>query len=258
MSSIKNLLSKLHNVVKKNHNIWRWQCDCPAHEDTHKSLSVGTANGRVLLYCFAGCQHKDIVKAIGIDVRNIKSTPVVKQKPVKVWQASYYVAMSLPWPVTHGWSYQHADGSHAFAVYRLKAPHGKEIRPVKPVDGGYTFGLPPAPRPLYRLPEILTSDVVVVCEGEKAADAVVSAGYQATTSVGGASAMSKTDWSPIAEKRVIIWPDNDKAGVLYAQAVREILRSLSPQYVTIGTCGKKGDDAADCRDIKARLKKYLG
>ena len=42
-------------------------------------------------------------------------------------------------------------------------------------------------------------------------------GIPATTAMSGANtAVEKTDWSPLAGKRVIIWPDNDAAGQKYA------------------------------------------
>ena len=38
---------------------------CPAHDDTHPSLSIKDGDaGRLLLYCHAGCSYEDIVAAI--------------------------------------------------------------------------------------------------------------------------------------------------------------------------------------------------
>ena len=45
-------------------------------------------------------------------------------------------------------------------------------------------------------------------------------GIVATTAMGGAAtAITKTDWSPLAGKTVIVWPDHDEAGARYANAV---------------------------------------
>ena len=69
---------------------------------------------------------------------------------------------------------------------------------------------------------------VVICEGEKAADAAAAIFPQSivTTSSGGAGAAAKTDWSPLAGRRVLIWPDNDEAGPKYAREVAAILAAL--------------------------------
>lgn len=44
----------------------RWSARCPAHDDRKPSLTVREADdGRVLLYCFAGCETGDVLNAIG-------------------------------------------------------------------------------------------------------------------------------------------------------------------------------------------------
>jgi putative DNA primase/helicase len=89
----------------------------------------------------------------------------------------------------------------------------------------------PELRPLYHLPELLNlgiDDPVYVAEGEKATDALVGLGLAATTSSGGAQAPSKTDWTPLAGRQVMIWPDNDPPGLDYAYTVSGILTNLDP------------------------------
>jgi hypothetical protein len=40
---------------------------CPAHEDRSPSLSVAEgSDGRALVYCFSGCETRDIIAAIGL------------------------------------------------------------------------------------------------------------------------------------------------------------------------------------------------
>jgi hypothetical protein len=51
-----------------------WTARCPAHEDHHASLSVGVGNDeRVLLRCFAGCSTEDVVRALGLEMRDLFS-----------------------------------------------------------------------------------------------------------------------------------------------------------------------------------------
>jgi 5S rRNA maturation endonuclease (ribonuclease M5) len=106
----------------------------------------------------------------------------------------------------------------------------------------------PEPRPLYNLPAISAVEAVVLVEGEKCADALMRVGIVATTAMGGAAtAIDKTDWSPLAGKTVAVWPDHDAAGAKYADAVITKLRSISAQVrrVTVPMDKPKKWDAAD-------------
>ncbi|MEA2069469.1 MAG: hypothetical protein U9P12_09740 [Verrucomicrobiota bacterium] len=62
--------------------------------------------------------------------------------------------------------------------------------------------------------------------------ALIEAGIAATTAMNGAqSPPEKTDWSPLADKSVTIWPDNDTAGQDYAAA------EAGHPYTTTGQSG---------------------
>jgi hypothetical protein len=78
------------------------------------------------------------------------------------------------------------------------------------------------------LTDLANAQRIVVCEGEKAADAARSLGFTATTSAGGCQAAAKTDWRPLAGKEAWILPDNDTPGRKYADTVTGILARLTP------------------------------
>ncbi len=120
-------------------------------------------------------------------------------------------------PATAKWDYFAADGQLIACVYRYDPPgRRKEFRPYNPKTGKNS---PPTPRPLYNQPGITTTTHVVLVEGEKCAQALIDAGIQATTAMHGANApIDKTDWSPLAGKHVVIWPDRDDPGWEYAMA----------------------------------------
>jgi excisionase family DNA binding protein len=49
-----------------------WTARCPAHADNVNSLSIGEgANGRVLIFCHAGCTFEEIIGALGLRVRDL-------------------------------------------------------------------------------------------------------------------------------------------------------------------------------------------
>jgi hypothetical protein len=88
----------------------------------------------------------------------------------------------------------------------------------------------PAPRPLFGLDWLASGPgyPVIVCEGEKSAHAARSIvpDMVCVTSLGGAQAAAKADWSPLAGRRVTIWPDADEPGAKYAADVASILHGL--------------------------------
>jgi hypothetical protein len=61
---IEKLLSRLDGVKKTGPG--KWQCRCPAHNDKSPSLSILDDNGRIVIYCFAGCETIDVIGAVGM------------------------------------------------------------------------------------------------------------------------------------------------------------------------------------------------
>ncbi len=131
-------------------------------------------------------------------------------------------------PRSRIWKY-FAAGEPVGVVVRWDHNGEKTIRPVARTPEGWIISAMPSPRPLYQLSDVQSAGLVFVCEGEKAADAIISLGLTATTSAGGSSAAAKTDWSPLAGKSVVILPDNDQPGAKYRDAVFLSLAGLTPQ-----------------------------
>lgn len=126
-------------------------------------------------------------------------------------------------PVTGKWDYHDTAGNLIACVYRYDPPSGKQFRPW---DVKTKRQRAPEPRPLYNQPGIVAATTVVLVEGEKAAQALMDIGICATTAMNGANApVDKTDWSPLAGKHVLIWPDNDDPGHHYAESVAARLKT---------------------------------
>ena len=123
---------------------------------------------------------------------------------------------------TAKWDYLDDAGKLIAVVYRYDPPGGK--KEFRPWDAKRRKLAPPDPRPLYNQPDIAKSDTVVLVEGEKCAQALIGAGICASTAMHGANApVDKTDWSPLAGKSVIIWPDKDTPGWTYADAASQAM-----------------------------------
>jgi hypothetical protein len=131
------------------------------------------------------------------------------------------------------WDYRDASGALVAQVMRWNHPETGEkvIRPWDPES--QQFQAPEGKRPLFNLHKVAGTDEVIYVEGEKAAEAIDADGWPCVTNMGGAQAVGKTDWSPLIGKNVIIWRDNDRAGVLNQEALVEILRQVGVASVRL-------------------------
>lgn len=158
---------------------------------------------------------------------------------------------SLGAPVA-SWHYLSADGAVLAIVRRydldaVDPETGKRKKTFRPFTAAGRPGMPD-PRPLYRLPSLNTASEVILVEGEKCADALASIGIEATTQMGGAKAdPAKTDWSPLAGKMVLVWPDSDDAGAGLLDRVRPALEAIgcTVAAVTVPAGKPRTWDAAD-------------
>lgn len=68
--SIDLVLSRLDKVKPSGKG--RWVACCPAHADKSPSLSISeTADGTVLIHCFAGCKSADVVSSAGLELSSL-------------------------------------------------------------------------------------------------------------------------------------------------------------------------------------------
>ena len=157
------------------------------------------------------------------------------------------------------YAYRGPDGKLLGLVRRYDRGSGeKEFRPLvfaehsATGDRKWQWQSFAAPTPLYGL-DRLAADLdalVIVCEGEKAADAVkeLSPGLISASALGGSKAAGKADWGPLVGRRVVVWPDADRPGQEYAAKVAKALTGNGAASVTIITPPdnvKLGWDAAD-------------
>ncbi len=153
-------------------------------------------------------------------------------------------------PETAKWDYLDAAGKLLGVVYRYDPPgRGKEFRPW---DAKRRKMAPPDPRPLYNQPGLASATQVVFVEGEKCAQVLIDAGIVATTAMHGANApVDKTDWSPLAGKAVLIWPDRDKLGWEYAANAAQAILSAGATTCHILYPPEEATDGWDAADAVA-------
>lgn len=138
------------------------------------------------------------------------------------------------------WCYRSGAGRRLGYVYRFTtSTGGKEILPVTWCERIGTGEMAwrwisfPEPRPLYGLDRLANRPdaTVLLVEGEKCAD--VGAEHLPELVViswpGGGKAVDKVDWSPLAGRKVVLWPDCDAKRVPLSRAQRAELASEEAQ-----------------------------
>ena len=178
--------------------------------------------------------------------------PATENKPA--WCALLPVPTDAPQPPKthpkHGkpsmsWLYRDASGGLVCLVYRFEPKADGERKQFYPLTfceeasgkRAWRWQGVPEPRPLYRLDTIAAAPdaVVIVCEGEKAADAaaVLFPDCVTTTMLNGAQSPHKTDWQPLAGRVVWLWADNDEAGRACMVSVAELLAKVGAASVQL-------------------------
>ena len=181
----------------------------------------------------------------------IEAAPVIAKRALDEGEPVFPVpADAPPTPMRHPshgepmatWIYRDANGAELCRILRFDFPdRPKEFCPLtlwrKANRLRWRWKALPAPRPLYGLDRLAArSDApVIVCEGEKAADAAarIFLDHVIVASSGGSQAAAKADWGPFAGRRAIIWPDNDEPGTKYANEVAAILIRLGCEVAVI-------------------------
>jgi putative DNA primase/helicase len=152
------------------------------------------------------------------------------------------------------WTYSTADGHRVGLICRFNLADGsKEVLPItwcQHVSGkqAWRWKSFAKPRPIYNLPEVVSASSdkwVLIVEGEKTADAAkrLLPNLAVTTWSGGSKAVSLADWSPLAERRVLFWPDADEPGRKCIELIRKQLPNV--RIVTPPAGVAEGWDLAD-------------
>jgi len=200
-SSIENVLERLQGVKRTGSG---YIARCPAHDDQRPSLAISKGNdGKVLLYCHAGCKYEDIIKSLNMDVMDTN-------KPNRRIIAEY--------------NYTDEAGKLLFQKIRYEP---KDFRCRIPDGSGWSYKLNGCRRVLYNLPGIIKEEVVFITEGEKDADTLAGKGYTATTNFDGAG-----KWSPeynqyFKDKLVYIVGDNDNPGRKHVELVFDNIKPIA-------------------------------
>lgn len=231
-AQLESILSKLQDVTQYGDR--RFKARCPCHKDDKASLSVSESlDGIVLVKCFAGCEFKDIIAALGIDAKDLFPP---KQRTSKPKNTKKIVA-----------TYDYLDESGSLLFQKLRY-EPKDFRIRRPDGAGnWKWGLSDCRRVLYHLPELIQAvkngEMVFIVEGEKDADNLKKLGLTATTNFDGAGKWNKEYNQFLSGAKVAILPDNDEPGQEHAQLVARSLSGIasSIKILNLPNLPEKGD-----------------
>jgi hypothetical protein len=209
---------------------------------------------------------RELAAKVGISVPKLSSAPLDAESSTLVVPVPASAPAPLPahhtlGPPSQTWTYNDAHGDAIGYVLRFDRADGKEFRTLTlwrdSADGGLEWRWKswPVKRPLYGQQELAErpSAAVVVCEGEKSADAArrLLPSFVVVTSPNGSKSADKADWSPLRGRDVVVWPDADVAGHEYAQAVGKCATDAAAKSVAVVSppaAVKESWDAADALD----------
>ncbi len=207
---------------------------CPAHEDSKPSLSVTEGrDGRVLLYCHAGCSFDAVMAALALPV-----TDAFAESPNGSGGRP-------PRSIVETYDYVDETGKLLFQVVRFAPKDFRQRRPDGAGDWIWTLG--DVRRVLYRLPELVAAvaagRTIYDCEGEKDVHAIEKAGGVATCNPMGAGKWRIEYAEFFRGAHVVIVADRDNEGRRHAATVAVSLQGIAASVAVVEAI--TGKDAAE-------------
>jgi hypothetical protein len=268
---IEQVIGRYLDVRKKGS---QYQSICPFHSDTKPSLKINST--KHIAKCFACGWGGDTIKFVmdytnssfvdacreitGNNISGPKFEKKVIEKKTPDW-----IQCVPPSPVksinhymygkpSKVWVYKTKEGKSYGYICRFDTPEGKEIMPYVYATNGnkqeWRFMGFSLPRPLYNLDliEKYKEAKIIIVEGEKCADhlqkIIGSEKLVVTTWIGGTNAVHNTDWSPIKDRSILQWPDNDVQGLNAMLHIQHIIERKI-MIIPITKSLPKGWDCAD-------------
>lgn len=229
-----------HKRLKKD----SYQVRCPCHNDKNASLTITEAGDKILMKCHAGCDTRDIVRAVGLtmaDLDNGYKKPAVKEW----WQGNFNVR---------------PEAVYDYGTYiKVRLPE-KKIFYGRFMNGVYIKGLGDREKTLYKIENIAkakqSNSYIYICEGEKDVDTLTGKGFYAVTA-GGVNDWKKEYAVLFKGSRVVLLPDNDEPGKRLMEEIKKHIKWFAFAVKTVITStAEKGDitdyfyEGNDSRDFK--------
>jgi 5S rRNA maturation endonuclease (ribonuclease M5) len=213
------LRSRGHKLIPSGENFVTNACPVTSHKKPgHCPVSIDVA--KQVWYC-NDCKVGGSVIDWEAREKHLSSAEAIRElgggrnseKPRKEFVCAY--------------DYTDESGKQLFQAVRYKVPPPKNKTFYQRHEGdrgGWVWNMKGVRRVLYRLPEVIAAERVIVVEGEKDADKLTELGFVATTNVGGAGKWRRAYSEMLRGKDVIIIGDNDDPGRAH---VKQLITELS-------------------------------
>lgn len=236
---------------------------CPFHNDTRPSSGLYEKNSGWYFKCQScgwhgsvidvmahnqKCQPVDMLRKLA-DEQKRDRVPPPPPKPARSWPTLKDLANEIQPAFVHQYA---INGEVRFAVLRIER-EGQRKQFIQAACHGdkWMMKAPEGKLPLYMHDLFDRSDTIYVCEGEKACRAAYNMGLAPTTSPGGAGKAEYADWTPLAGKKIVLWPDNDDAGKDHMRTVRRIVEAMGCPVSEIDPAMLQLPEKGDAADFEA-------
>lgn len=221
------------------------KCSTSRSKDHTKSLMVYRDPDGIRVECMhPGCVWYKNRQFIGA------RTNVVETKPVQKQQFQIPIPEGHQLPISAKghtiYPYKNVQGETLFYMVRKDLENGnKTFFPLALSDTGEWLTKRPSIKCLYGAEDLANEGPVIVVEGEKARDAAkeIFTHGVVVTWAGGASSINMGDWDLLKGREVVLWPDNDAAGLTAMKRISTTV-DANVSIVDVSSLGPK-EDLAD-------------
>ena len=209
---------------------------CPFHNDTKPSLNFNNQTGEY--YCH-GCEEGGDFINFYAKFKGLNAKRDFKKILANI-ASEFGIAPEKP-QIVATYDYCDEKGELLYQVCRLEPKNFRIRKPSK--NGGWEWNLNGTRRVLYRLPEILKAQDVIIVEGEKDADNLAALGFCSTTCPLGAGKWQQEYSEYLRGKDVILLPDNDEPGRKHMEQVGNSLNGFAKtiKWLELPDLPEKGD-----------------
>lgn len=230
-----------------------WKFCCPFHDDSNPSCSYNPRLG--CFHCFsAGCGAKGTTRTLLMQLSRTGREETIKRIADEMGKQVEYIDPDSK--VLAIYNYFDKFGNLKKQVLRLPNDDNGNKRFTQRRLGkdGWIYTTKGMKPMLYNQNTIDYADTVLITEGEKDADTVTHLAlmgrYKNRMAIGTTSGGADSWDASLAKElgcftRVIILPDDDKAGTCYADAIEESLKAKKIEYRRVSFSGTGAKDVTE-------------
>lgn len=213
---------------------------CPFHNDTEPSFNFNTQTGK--FYCH-GCGKKGDAFHFYGKINGLNTGPDFGKILKGIAKDFGIPREQQKSRVVKTYDYTDTEGNLLYQVCRKEPKDFYQRRPDG--NGGWINKMKGSGvrRVLYRLPEVIKADEVLIVEGEQDADNLANLGFTGTSSPCGAKHWRDEYNETLKEKKVILIPDNDNEGKEHMAQVGAALSGTTKnlKWLSLPGLPSKGD-----------------